>query len=357
LLIFPQALRIATQNQLHRAIHKALNNDKAAYLQTRLYYILYVCDHHFSIVYGRPPTTRECESIKASSHFLDTENATQDDARLVSQVEIWSIATQILDTFGFNMEIPIATDLVPTLRRYMIALDTWRADWNERFSRSQQVGDYPKKGVGLHFYFAKLYLCSHAFRGARLATEMPPFDAPSPHELPSELEEIAISAVLSAKSILRTIIIDKELQSHLNGLPLYFDTMIAFAAVFLLKVATRYCTTIRVDSVEILALISQLETVLGELTTIMNREHLLIVIAEGIGRLLKKSQSTMHISTTEPQFSATSLDLQQQSSLQAIPDDLMNNDFDWMNFDILSTQVATFGFEQWHMNIDDFNAL
>jgi hypothetical protein len=352
-----QALRISTQIQLHRAIHNALNNDKTAYLQTRLYYIVYVCDHHFSIVYGRPPTTRECESIKASSHFLETENATQDDARLVSQVGIWSIATQILDTFGFNMDVSIATDLIPTLRRYMIALDTWRADWNERFSRSQQVGDYPRKGVGLHFYFAKLYLCSHAFRGARLATEMPPLDAPSPHELPSELEEIATSAVLSAKSILRTLINDEELQSHLNGLPLYFDTMIAFAVVFLMKVATRYCNTIRVDSVEILTLVSQLETVLRKSVTAMHRQHLLIVIADGVGSLLKKSQSTMHIPPSILESEISIINPQSQSRLQAATDDLMNNDFDWMNFDILSTQVATSGFDQWSMSSRDFTNL
>jgi hypothetical protein len=40
------AVRIATQMQLHRCLHKALRGDKTAYLQTRLYYLVYVCDHH-----------------------------------------------------------------------------------------------------------------------------------------------------------------------------------------------------------------------------------------------------------------------------------------------------------------------
>jgi hypothetical protein len=42
------AVRIATQMQLHRCLHKALRGDKTAYLQTRLYYLVYVCDHHVS---------------------------------------------------------------------------------------------------------------------------------------------------------------------------------------------------------------------------------------------------------------------------------------------------------------------
>jgi hypothetical protein len=310
-----------------------------------------VCDHHFSIAYGRPPITRECESIKASSRFLETEHVTEDDARLVSQVGIWSIATKILDTFGFNMEIPISTGLIPALRRFMIALDTWRADWNERFATNSKVGDYPRKGVGLHFHFAKLYLCSHAFRGARMVTEVPPIDAPTPHELPSELEEVATSAVLSAKSILRTIINDQELQSHLNGLPLYFDTMIAFAVVFLLKVATRYCSTIRVDSAEILALISQLEIVLQISTATMHRQHLLVVISQGVGTLLKKSQEAMHIPIANPQLDTMDIG-QQHHDFPTGSEDLMTNNFDWMNFDILSAEAAIPGFEQWPVNVD-----
>jgi hypothetical protein len=295
--------------------------------------------------------TAECESIRASSRMLATENATEDDARLVSQVAIWSIATKVLCTFGFNIETPVDSESIPSLRRYMIALDTWRADWNERFSHNPKVGNYPKKGVGLHFHFAKLYLCSHAFRGARMASEMPPLDAPSPHELPSELEEVAASAVLSAKSILRTIVNDQELQNHLNGLPLYFDTMIAFAVVFLLKVATRYCTTIRVDSAEILELIAQLEMVLGLSTATMNRQHLLVIIAEGVSNLLKMSHEVMHIPVSLPQIEPPGFDSQHQSS-QSGGDDLMANDFDWMNFDMLSTQAAIPGFDQWPVNMD-----
>jgi hypothetical protein len=43
------AVRIATQMQLHRCLHKALRGDKLAYLQTRLYFLVYVCDHHVSL--------------------------------------------------------------------------------------------------------------------------------------------------------------------------------------------------------------------------------------------------------------------------------------------------------------------
>jgi hypothetical protein len=62
--------------------------------------------------------------------------------------------------------MPIPNSLLPQLRRFGIALDTWHDDWIEKFMVNSQVGNYPHKGVGLHFHFAKLFLSSRAFRGA-----------------------------------------------------------------------------------------------------------------------------------------------------------------------------------------------
>jgi hypothetical protein len=109
------AVRISTQAQLHRSIHKALKGDRPSYMQTRLYYLVYVCDHHFSVAYSRPPMTRECESINAAARLLRTENATEDDSRLVSQVEIWWTASRIFETFGVHVDTPVSPELVPRL--------------------------------------------------------------------------------------------------------------------------------------------------------------------------------------------------------------------------------------------------
>jgi hypothetical protein len=79
------AVRIATEIQLHRSIFKALDGDRNHYLRTRLWYLVYVCDHHFSVAYGRPPMTRQCDAIRASLRFLDTEHAVEDDARLICE--------------------------------------------------------------------------------------------------------------------------------------------------------------------------------------------------------------------------------------------------------------------------------
>lgn len=277
------AVRIASDINLHSGIYKALKGDRDGYLQARLYYLVYVCDHHFSIAYGRPPMSREGFIIDSASRILETEHATEDDARLISQVKEWSILGRVFDTFGVDVDTPIAPQTLPQLRRYSISLDTWYADWNESFKTNQNVGNYPQKGVGFHFQFAKLYLCSHAFRGAPASENTAQYMSP-------ELEEISNAGVLSAMSILQMIVSDPEFRSFMNGLPLYFDTMLAFAVVFLLKIATKHASMIRIDTTKILSLVAETVAALREITKDMHKQHLLVVISEGLERLLGRCQ-------------------------------------------------------------------
>ena len=51
------AVRISAELQLHKSFFKSLQENEDArehYLRTRLYLLVYACDHHFSIAYGRP---------------------------------------------------------------------------------------------------------------------------------------------------------------------------------------------------------------------------------------------------------------------------------------------------------------
>ncbi|KAK5127770.1 hypothetical protein LTR85_004886 [Meristemomyces frigidus] len=275
------AVRISTEIQLHRSIFKALSGDRTHYLRTRLYYLVYVCDHHFSVAYGRPPMTRQDDTIGHSSAFLDTAHAVEDDARLISQVHFWSVASQIYETFGIDVERPLTLPMIEPLRRFSIKLDAIRADWTERFAANEYVGNYPRKGVGLHYHFAKLYLYSTAFRGIGQPGFKPP-------DVASDIDEIANSAVLSATAILRAVVQDTEIQGYLNGLPTYFDLMIAFAVVFVLKVSTKYAPLVRVDAGEIRGLVSDLVATLKNVTSGMHPRHLLVSVARGAETLLER---------------------------------------------------------------------
>nr|GFD61363.1 hypothetical protein [Tanacetum cinerariifolium] len=77
----------------------------------------------------------------------------------------------------------------------------------------------------LHYHFAKLYLYSHVFRGIG----EPGFMSA---DIALDIDELGHAALLSATAIIRAVTNDAEIQGYLNGLPTYFDVMIAFAVVF-----------------------------------------------------------------------------------------------------------------------------
>ncbi|OAA75569.1 Transcription factor [Akanthomyces lecanii RCEF 1005] len=275
------AVRISVEIGLHSAIQCALDGDADAYMRTRLYYLVYVCDHHNSVIYGRPPLTRESTSTRAAMKLLETENATEDDVRLVTQVKLWSIYGEISDCFGTETRNPLSSTQLIQLRRFGIKLDTWYADWKDRFGPNERVGNYPAKGVGLHFYFAKLYLCSHAFRG---------LEGVSSQTLLPDQEEVANSAIFSATSILNILISDVEMQKYLNGLPLCFDMMITFAIVFLVKVATKYHGSVWVDKARIFDMVKRMVSILHEVTERMHAKHLLAAATLGLKNFAQKAR-------------------------------------------------------------------
>ncbi|KAJ6787438.1 hypothetical protein PWT90_03278 [Aphanocladium album] len=282
------AVRMATELQLHKSFFKALHGDKKAYRNARLYYLVYICDHHFSIPFGRPPLTRQCEAIRSVRKFVDCPHSTDYDGRLVSHVLRWSVLSDAVDSFGVDVNRPLSDADLPALRRYNITMDTLRAEWMERFAPSPHIGNYPRKGVVLQYHFSKLYLCSHAFRGS--STRATRMQTQSP-EVMIELDEIANGAVRAAMSILRSVNADEELQSFFDGLPIYFGTMLAFSIVFLLKVSSKYSSFIQVNSSEIMPLIADTVTALEKVTSKMHSRHLLVSMTKGMRGLVQKMRN------------------------------------------------------------------
>ncbi|KAH8690456.1 hypothetical protein BGW36DRAFT_306168 [Talaromyces proteolyticus] len=336
------AVRMATELHLHqgvtKSIHRCVNKTpqekKTCYLRTRLYLLVYVCDHHFSVVHGRPPMTREFMGLSTLRSFLELDSTNEDDVRLVSQVELWSINSRIYDTFGINTDTPIPLSSLSEFRCLGVALESWRTTYSEKFSFNSHVGNYPKIGVGLHFHFAKLYLCTHAFRGA---------SKPDKVTVSPEMDEFADTAVYSASYILRTLVGNQEGRSYLDGLPTYFDTMVAFAVVFLLKMTIKSPIDIRIDKPETMKLLSQVAAVLSDVTSHMHSQHVLSDISISVTKLVGRFQNSTSQSTSN---------LADNSPVTTF--ELCQVDGDWLgpedstflgNYDLLFLQDGAFGLE------------
>lgn len=206
---------------------------------------------------------------------------TEDDAWLVSEVEIWSITNPVSDLFCLDVEHNHPDGVVSLVRRLSLILDAWRTDWNVQFHINGNIDKYPCELVGLQYHFAKFYLYSHMVRRAVVAKS-------GPSQLEPDLEEFTNAAIHSAMSIIQVILADKEIQSYFHRLPIYFDDMIALAFVFLLRMTIKSPVSAWIDKVEISVSLNNLVKVLENITAGMHPRHSLAGITSSMQRLVDR---------------------------------------------------------------------
>lgn len=95
-------------------------------------------------------------------------------------------------------------------------------------------------------------------------------------------------AISAAASILTFVLEEEDMRRALVGTPLYVHTMIAFASVFLMKVATRWnrIMGLNVESHYVSHLLERMIVLLQ--SSVTSDRHLLYHIAFGLGKMLAK---------------------------------------------------------------------
>ena len=225
------AVRIATELNLHQFCAMALRNRPEHVREARLWYLLYVCDHHFSIAYGRPPVISENASLTYHEEFLRLPGITQSDHRLHSQVGIFIILSRIYHVFGPDRSRLIVNDEFDILRRFDTDLTNWRDQWKPRLAPNPHIADYPAKGVLLHYHFARMQLFAICLRGLKPSEQ---------YTMSNERREFVNLAVASAFAALELILQDPDMRRAVIGVPLYLLTTIAYASLFLMKAQTQW---------------------------------------------------------------------------------------------------------------------
>lgn len=129
------AVRIATELGLHQSYQKLIRGHTDQYERAQLWYLLYVCDHHFSIAYGRPPVMHEDVAIKNYETFLQSPMVVPGDIRLLAQVALFMILTEAYRMFGSDTEQAMTEEDFGQLRVYNVAVDQWRLLWQPRSGR------------------------------------------------------------------------------------------------------------------------------------------------------------------------------------------------------------------------------
>jgi hypothetical protein len=108
------------------------------------------------------------------------------------------------------------------------------------------------------------------------------FRGPKGTQVPVYFHESAVAAVAAATSIIDMILNDYDVRDGLVGIPHYIHSMIAFACVFLLKVATQHSGQY-IEDATVLDLTTKVAHQFR--STAVGKHHLVHLMAEGLEKM------------------------------------------------------------------------
>lgn len=140
--ILSLAIRRAVELELHKSPIMAIESSKTEEYPTaqgqksrrlidgvRLWYLLYICDQHLSILYGRPSIMRDDEGIQKWSLYLAVRQNSITDVRILSQMALLQILRSVSETFGQDPKRRVPTVLKPRLDAFNQEIDQWVTHW------------------------------------------------------------------------------------------------------------------------------------------------------------------------------------------------------------------------------------
>ncbi|KAJ4292575.1 hypothetical protein N0V90_009238 [Kalmusia sp. IMI 367209] len=229
-------------------------------------------------VYGRPSILREDAIVTGWEKLLKLKNFTESDKRLVSQMALLTIMSNVRELFGPDTGEPVPQAFAPQLLNFSRQIDQWMGYWTtELLKLHWHIGKFPTRGAILHHHLAKLHLHSHVFRGLKGGP------------VPPHFQDSAAAAVSAATSTIEMLLTDYDIQQGLVGIPHYLHSMIAFACVFLLKIAAQHSGQYIEDAV-----VHDLtkKAVQQFRATSVGKWHLVHLMAEGLSKTINSTTNT-----------------------------------------------------------------
>lgn len=104
--------------------------------RVRLWYLLYICDQHLSILYNRDPIVHGNQDLVLGwETFLESDKTGDSDVRIASQVALLQIMSQIRTAFGSESAEPVPKALTTSFNNYNRQIDQWYSRFSPIFSK------------------------------------------------------------------------------------------------------------------------------------------------------------------------------------------------------------------------------
>lgn len=103
----------------------------------RLLYVLYICDHHLSILYGRASIMRDNEHyVLGYESYLASSVASDIDKRVAAQVSLLLLMSQIRECLGpeDSSGVPLSESMLVQIKAFERDLDNWVLRWSNTHS-------------------------------------------------------------------------------------------------------------------------------------------------------------------------------------------------------------------------------
>ncbi|KAF7590661.1 hypothetical protein BBP40_002553 [Aspergillus hancockii] len=129
-------------------------------------------------------------------------------------------ATMVRDVLGSDNETQLPPALTHHITNYSRQLDKWFTKFSALFITNAYIGDFPRKGLELHYQFDVQWPVRQSY----------------PDAFPNRRNMAHEAAV----TIFEMILNESQLKEGLVGMPHYFHIMIAFAGHLLLEICNNH---------------------------------------------------------------------------------------------------------------------
>lgn len=150
-ILISDAVRRAADMRLHKYFYQVINADKSgvstpelvvsreeARDRIRLWYIIFICDQHLSVLHDRDGLLRHEKNIlEMGDSYLTSEGGNETDTRILSQVSTLLILNAMRDTFGSDHPEQVHKSLLVQLNHFSLKLNEWSVKigtWYSEFS-------------------------------------------------------------------------------------------------------------------------------------------------------------------------------------------------------------------------------
>ncbi|VUC22730.1 unnamed protein product [Clonostachys rosea] len=258
-------------------------SDEDALSCLRVWYLFFVCDHHMSILYGRPSSFGVQAAVNNWERYFKAMPKSITDTRISSQIKLLLILEKVTQLLGPDIHARTPLIFKTQLELFDQQLDQWVASWTACYEQHERIGDYPRKSLTIHYLFAKLFLTSHVFRG--LSSD------PTKDPIPQQFYGMAQNAVRSARSIIDLVTGDETMKAAFVGMPHYYHTFVAYSCSFLLKLHTEYHQHLGLERQDVLCAISRVIELCQR--TPCASYHLVRWMGAGLEKLAKNCEAAL----------------------------------------------------------------